>query len=60
MQWHPRNPRIFEEYDLDKMKKAKRLLIEVYEYYYGAPGMASKVKRLETIISKIETLQNMK
>lgn len=47
----------FEEYDLRKMEAAKQELIKIYEYYYGAPRMSKKVKRLETIIKKIEELQ---
>ena len=47
----------FEEYDLRKMGAAKQELIKIYEYYYGAPSMSKKVKRLETIIKKIEALQ---
>lgn len=49
----------FDQYDHDQLEKAKQLLIKVYEYHYGAPGMASKIKRLETIIAKLETLQNL-
>lgn len=47
----------FEEYDLRKMEAAKQELIKIHEYYYGAPRMSKKVKRLETIIKKIESLQ---
>ncbi len=49
----------FHRYDLDKLAKAKTLLMEVLNYYYGGPGMARKVKRLETIIAKLETLENL-
>ena len=49
----------FSEYDQDKLQKAKRLLIEVYEYYYGVPGMRQELNRLDTIISKLEILQNL-
>lgn len=49
----------FDNYDLDKLAKAKTLLMEVLNYNYGAPGMTSKVKRLETIIAKLETLENL-
>lgn len=50
---------VFSNYDDDKLAKAKRLLLDVYEYYYSAPGWARKVKRLETIIAKLESLENM-
>lgn len=48
-----------EEYDLDQMEKAKQLLMKVYTYHYGDSKMRSQIKRLETIISKIEILQNL-
>lgn len=47
----------FGNYDMGLLQEAKKLLLEVYEYNYGEPSMRSKVKRLETIISKIEVLQ---
>lgn len=47
----------FEKYDLQKMEEAKQELKKIYEYYYGAPGMSKKLKKLETIINKIEKLQ---
>jgi hypothetical protein len=43
-----------EEYDLIKLKKAKKLILEVCEYYYGYPYTRKQVKRLETIIKKLE------
>lgn len=49
----------FDNYDYEKLAKAKSLLIEVYEFNYGAPGMARKLNRLETIIAKLETLENL-
>lgn len=49
----------FDRHDLEKMAKAKSLLIEVYEYNYGASGMSRKIARLETILAKLETLENM-
>lgn len=49
----------FEQIDVDKINKAKSLLIEVLSYYYGAPGYAAQIKRLETIIGKIEALENL-
>lgn len=50
----------FDQYDNDKLQKAKRLLIEVYESNYSVPRMSGKVKRLNTIIVKLEILQNLK
>lgn len=49
----------FEQLDYDKMAKAKSLLLDVLSYHYGDPNMSGKVKRLETIIAKLETLENM-
>ena len=46
----------FDEYDRLKLQKAKELITEVYEYNYGAPRMARKIKRLETIIKKTNDL----
>ncbi len=54
-----KDPTKFEPYDMDKLQKAKDLLQAVLNYYYGFQPMKSKVKRLETIIVKLETLQNL-
>lgn len=48
----------FDEFDMNKLKKAKKLLVEVYEFNFGFPPTKSKVKRLETIINKLEQLLN--
>lgn len=50
----------FCPYDDAKLQKAKRLLLEVYEYYYGDPAWKRQVNRLETIIQKLEELENIK
>lgn len=47
---------LIEEYDMIKLRKAKELVKEVYEYYYGAPGMKKETSRLETIMNKIDFL----
>lgn len=49
----------FTQYDHDKMEKAKQLLLDVLNHHYGNPQMARKMKRLETVIIKLEVLQNM-
>lgn len=49
----------FSQYDYDKMEKAKQLLIDVLNYHYGNPRLTRKIKRLETIIIKLEILQNL-
>lgn len=45
-----------EEYDLQKLRKARRLIDEVYNYYYGFNPTRSQYKRLETILSKLDYL----
>lgn len=47
-----------ERYDLEKLLAAKKLLIEVREYYYGAPGYSRLTNRVQTIIRKIEAQEN--
>lgn len=49
-------PNKIEEFDLCKLQKAKKLICEVYEYYYGTPGMSQEIHRLETIMKKIDFL----
>ena len=48
--------KIFDEYDLNKLKKAKKLVTEVYEYNYGAPYTSKELKKLKTIICKLDIL----
>lgn len=56
---HPRNPHVFEEYDLEQLAQANKLLLKVYEYHYGDSHMRKELSRLETIIKKLEALQNI-
>ena len=49
----------FDNYDMEKLAKAKRLLMEVLEYNEGGTRMKRKVDRLTTIIIKLEVLENM-
>lgn len=49
----------FDEYDREQLKKAQELLEKVYVYHYGDSYMRNKIKRLETILAKLEALQNM-
>ena len=46
----------YDEFDKRKLRQAKNLAAEVYEYNYKAPGMAAKQNRLETIIKKLDHL----
>lgn len=52
------NKHTFDAYDMEQLDKAKQILEKVYEYHYGDSLMRGQVKRLETIIKKIEHLQN--
>ena len=47
------------EYDLELIEKARKLLFQVYEYHYGDSYMQKEVRRLETIISKINSLKEI-
>ena len=49
----------YSEYDLQKLRAAKKELMQVYEYNYGNPAMKKEVNRLETIIGKITYLENI-
>lgn len=44
---------IFDEYDMDKLRRAEKLLVEVYEYNCGAPNSQRAISRLETILVKL-------
>ncbi len=46
----------FDEYDMRQLKEAKNLITKVYESNYGVPYMGYKIKKLETIIEKINKL----
>lgn len=45
-----------EEYDKQLLVEAKRLINIVYTYHYGDSYMRKEIKRLETILSKIDAL----
>ena len=49
----------FTQRDHDKLEKAKQLLLDVLNDHYGDPEMDRRMKRLETIIIKLEVLQNL-
>lgn len=51
-----RNIHKLEEYDLIKLREARKLINEVYNYYYGFTPVRSQYKRLETILSKLDYL----
>lgn len=56
---HPRNPHALEEYDLELLAQARKLLLKVYEYHYGDSYMRKELGRLGTIIKKLEALYNI-
>lgn len=45
-----------EEYDKQKLLEAKRLINIVYTYHYGDSYMRKEIKRLETIMLKLDYL----
>ena len=45
-----------EEYDRTALKEAKQRIMVVYNYHYGAPRAWSMIRRIETIIKKIDYL----
>lgn len=45
-----------EEYDVRLLREAQQRITTVYNYHYGAPNAGSVIKRLETILTKIDYL----
>ena len=45
-----------DEYDILKLKEARSIIDKVYEYHYGDWRVAAQVKRLETILKKLDYL----
>ena len=45
-----------DEYDINKLKEAKKLILEVYEYNY-MPS-TSLTKRLDTVLRKVDSIIN--
>lgn len=52
-------PHELGEYDLKMLEQAKQLVLKVYEYHYGDSYMRKEIRRLETIISKIDSLKDI-
>lgn len=44
------------EYDINKLDDAKKIIQSVYEYNYGSPKCKTHIKRLETILKKLNEL----
>ena len=47
---------MLDEYDKLLLKEAKEKINKVYEYNYGAPCASKELKKLETIIRKLNLL----
>ena len=45
-----------EEYDMRLLREASQRIATVYDYHYSAPRASRTVKRLETILAKINHL----
>lgn len=45
-----------EEYDVKALREARQRIMVVYNYHYGAPRSRGVIKRLETILAKIDSL----
>lgn len=48
--------KVFDDYDTEKLKKAFKLINEVYDYNYGVPNSKQSINKLETIIKKLDIL----
>lgn len=47
---------MFDEYDVELIKGARKVLNNVYEYNYGNAKLSKQVSRLATILNKIDAL----
>lgn len=45
-----------EEYDVHALREARQRIMVVYNYHYGAPRASGTIKRIETILAKIDHL----
>ena len=45
-----------EEYDVKALREARQRIMVVYNYHYGAPRSRGVIKRIETILAKIDSL----
>lgn len=48
--------RFYDEYDRNKLERAKKIITEVYESTYGALRSSKETKKLETIIRKLDSI----
>lgn len=47
---------MFDEYDIEKLKEARKILQKVLEYYYGHNPTRKYWRRLDTIVIKLNEL----
>ena len=47
---------MFGEYGKKKLIAARDLIKQVHEFHFGVPGMSGKLKRLETLMKKLDAL----
>lgn len=45
-----------EEYDIRALREARQRIKVVYDYHYGAPRSRWVIKRIETILRKLDDL----
>lgn len=45
-----------EEYDVRLLREAQQRITTVYNYHYGARRASGTIKRIETILAKIDRL----
>lgn len=45
-----------EEYDVRALREAQQRIMIVYNYHYGTPHASGTIKRIETILAKIDRL----
>lgn len=45
-----------EEYDVKALREARQRIMIVYNYHYSAPRASGTIKRIETILAKIDRL----
>ena len=47
---------MFGEHYKRKLIEAKHLIEQVHDFHFGVPGMSGKLKRLETLMKKLDAL----
>lgn len=50
------NRHTIDEYDITLLREAKQRIMVVYTYHYGDSKMRTEIRRLETILNKIDQL----